>query len=83
MQNFINTIITRKCHWRFKKIITHSSFIKVQMLEGKIYLQHKEACMEDARVNESCTELSTLEKLIGFLEKEVVSIKHDHSVIVH
>lgn len=53
------------------------------MLEGKIYLQHKEACMEDARVNESCTELSTLEKLIGFLEKEVVSIKHDHSVIVH
>lgn len=39
--------------------------------------------MEDARVNESCTELTALEELISILKEEVVRIKHDHPVILY
>lgn len=52
-------------------------------LSGSNYLQHKEASVEDARVNESCTELTTLEELISILEEQIVWIKHDHPVILH
>lgn len=48
-----------------------------------IYLQYKEASMEDAGVDEDSTKLATLEQLICVLEEEVIGIKHYHPVIVH
>lgn len=39
--------------------------------------------MKDARVDEDCTELPTLEQLIRFLEEKVIRIKHDHPLILH
>jgi hypothetical protein len=37
--------------------------------------------MEDAGVDEDCTELSTLEKLISSSKEKIVSIKHDDPLI--
>lgn len=47
------------------------------------YLQNKEAGMEDARVDEDCTEVATLKQLICILKEKIVRIEHDHSFIFY
>lgn len=49
----------------------------------RIYLQDKEACVDDAWVDKDSTELSTLKQLICFLKEKVVSIEHHHPLILH
>lgn len=39
--------------------------------------------MENARIDKDSTKLSTLKQLIRILKEEVVSVQHDHPVIVH
>lgn len=55
----------------------------VDQLGNFIYLQDEEASVEDARIDEDGTKLSTLKQLISVLKEEVVCVQHDDPVIVH
>lgn len=50
---------------------------------AKMYLKNKEASVEDTRVDENCTKLTTLEELVGLLKEEVVGIQHHHPIVVY
>lgn len=48
-----------------------------------MYLKNKEASVEDTRVDENCTKLTTLEELVRLLKEEVVGIQHHHPIVVY
>lgn len=50
---------------------------------ASFYLQYKETSVEDARIDEHCTKLATLEQLICVSEEEVIGIEHYHPVVFH
>jgi hypothetical protein len=52
-------------------------------LDGIACLQYKKASVENAGIDESSTKLATLEKFIWITQKQVVSVEHHHSVILH